>query len=84
MSNLFACKRIVSISIIRRVARKTFLGIRISPELKKALERIAESEERSLSQICELILRHGVEEHKKDSTRYLRRFLGQGKMGPTE
>jgi hypothetical protein len=53
------------------VARKTFLGIRLNPELKKALEQIGNAEERSLSQICELLLREGVEAYRKEGHKYL-------------
>jgi len=57
------------------VARKTFLGVRIDPELRKALEEVANLEERSVSQICELMLRKGVEGYKKEGTKYLQRPL---------
>lgn len=57
--------------MILPVARKIFLGIRISPELKKILEEIGKTEERSVSQICELLLRRGVETYKKAGSKYL-------------
>jgi len=57
------------------VARKTFLGVRIDPELRKALEEVANLEERSVSQICELMLRKGVEGYKREGTKYLQRPL---------
>jgi len=56
------------------VARRAFLGIRINPQLKNALEEIAGTEERSVSQICELLLRRGVEAYKKEGSKYLHRF----------
>jgi hypothetical protein len=55
------------------VARKIFLGIRIDPELKKALEALGNSEERSVSQICELLLRKGVDAYKSEGSKYLQR-----------
>jgi hypothetical protein len=57
----------------RTVARKIFLGIRIDPELKKALEELGNSEERSVSQICELLLRKGVDAYKSEGSKYLHR-----------
>jgi hypothetical protein len=67
------------------VARKLFLGIRIPPELKKDLEAIAGAEERSVSQICELMLRRDVINYKKEGTKYFRRSgSGSGKNGPSE
>jgi hypothetical protein len=61
------------------VTRKIFLGIRIDPELKKALEEIGNSEERSVSQICELLLRKGVEAYKKEGPQYLRHSFSRPK-----
>ena len=55
------------------MARKTFLGVRIDPELRKALEEVANLEERSVSQICELMLRKGVEGYNREGTKYLQR-----------
>lgn len=48
------------------MARKLFLGIRIDPELKTVLEEIGEAETRSVSQICELLLKRGVEAYKRE------------------
>ena len=70
--------------MIHFVARKVFLGIRINPELKTALEQIADTEERSVSQICELILRKGIEGYKKEGSKYLQRFLSRQKKEASE
>jgi hypothetical protein len=71
--------------MIRFVARKVFLGIRINPELKKALEQVADAEERSVAQICELLLRTGIDAYKKSGTKYLQRTMSRGKNGgPSE
>jgi hypothetical protein len=61
------------------VARKIFLGIRIDPELKKALEDVGQAEERSVSQICELLLRKGVDAYKNEGSKYLQRLLSRQK-----
>jgi len=66
------------------VARKIFLGIRINPELKKLLEEVGEGEERSVSQICELLLRTGVDAYKKEGPKYLQRLLSRQKKEPSE
>ncbi len=55
------------------MARKEFLGIRIDPELKKILEEIGEAETRSVSQICELLLKRGVDGYKKEGSKYFKR-----------
>ena len=66
------------------MARKIFLGIRINPELKKLLEEVGEAEERSVSQICELLLRTGVDAYKKEGPKYLHRLLARQKKEPSE
>jgi hypothetical protein len=55
------------------MARKIFLGIRIDAELKKSLEEMGLAEERSVSQVCELLLRKGTEVYKKEGAKYLRK-----------
>ena len=69
--------------MIRCVARKVFLGIRINPDLKDGLEKIASAEERSVSQICELLLRTGVQGYRKEGSGYLQRFLSRQKKEET-
>jgi predicted DNA-binding protein len=51
------------------------LAFRISTELKKRLLKVAKQEARSLSQICEMILRIGVDEYDKDGHKYFQRVL---------
>ena len=79
----FYCKSLVSLVMISAVARKMFLGIRINPELKKTLEQIGDAEERSVSQICELLLRKGVETYRKDGPVYLQVSARQKKDSPS-
>jgi hypothetical protein len=66
------------------VPRKIFLGIRINPELKNLLEEIGKTEERSVSQICELLLRRGVETYKKAGPKYLQRLRSSEKKRSPE
>lgn len=61
------------------VAKSAFLGIRMNPELRTQLERIAQKEERSISQVCEVLLRGGVAAYQKEGSRYLQRFLSKQK-----
>ena len=42
-----------------------------NPELKDNLEQLASAEERSVSQICELLLRTAVQGYKKEGHKYL-------------
>jgi hypothetical protein len=53
------------------------------PELKAELEKIATREERSISQICEILLRIGVDAYKLHGPKHLQRFLSQRKESPS-
>jgi hypothetical protein len=59
------------------VAKKEFLAFRLIPDLKKEIEEIAGREQRSVSQICELLLRGGVDAYKKEGPEYVQRLLSQ-------
>src|SRR5271170_6387584 len=59
------------------VMTRAFLGIRVNPELKTQLERIAQREERSMSQLCEMLLRGGVAAYQKESSKYLQRLISK-------
>lgn len=61
------------------MAKSAFLGIRMNPELKTQLEKIAQKEERSISQICEVLLRGGVAAYNKEGSKYLQRYLSNQK-----
>jgi hypothetical protein len=51
------------------------LAFRIPADLKKRLLKLARLEARSLSQICEMLLKIGVEEYDKDGHKYMQRVL---------
>lgn len=55
------------------------LAFRIPAELKRELQQIADREARSISQICELLLRIGAEQYSKEGSRFLQRFLDRRK-----
>jgi len=55
------------------------LAFRIPTDLKKRLQEVARGEARSLSQICEILLRLGVEGYEKEGSKYLQRFLSRQK-----
>jgi hypothetical protein len=51
------------------------LAFRISDELKKTLQQIANREARSISQICEILLTIGTEAYGREGPRYLQAYL---------
>jgi hypothetical protein len=55
------------------------LAFRIPADLKKKLQEVAKREARSVSQICEMLLKVGVEGYEKEGPKYLRRFLSRQK-----
>jgi hypothetical protein len=65
------------------MAKSAFLGIRMNPELKKQLEQIALREERSISQVCEVLLRGGAAAYQKEGSKYFQRLLS-GRKSETE
>ena len=75
-----AVKRIVgragSFSYNRIQMRKDApLAFRIRLDLKKRLLKLAKQEARSLSQICEMLLKIGVDEYDKEGHKYLQKIL---------
>ncbi len=58
------------------------LAFRIPANLKKGLQEIAKREARSISQVCEIFLRLGVEAYEKEGPKYLQRFLSRQKDNP--
>jgi hypothetical protein len=57
------------------------LAFRIQADLKKRLSRLARQEARSLSQICEMLLKIGVDEYDKEGHKYLQRVLNSSGTG---
>jgi hypothetical protein len=55
------------------------LSFRISVELKKSLQSIADREARSISQICEILLTIGTEAYGREGAKYLQSFLKRNK-----
>jgi hypothetical protein len=60
-------------------AAKIFWHFRINPDLKHEIEEIADEEQRSISQICELFLKGAVEDYRKDGPQYIQRLLAKQK-----
>ncbi len=59
--------------------KKDFLAFRVSPDLKNEIQEIANSEARSISQVCELLLSEGVQAYKKEGTKFIQRLVAKQK-----
>jgi len=55
------------------------IGVRISADLKKLLMEIAEREDRSLAQVCEIFLRDGALSYKEEGPKFFQRLLSRPK-----
>ncbi len=55
------------------------LAFRIPADLKQHLQQIADREARSISQICEILLRIGTEQYEKEGAKFLQRYLSRRK-----
>lgn len=64
--------------------KDTALSFRVPRRLKAELEKVALSEGRSLSQVCEALLAGGFEIYKKEGSRYLRHYFSRQKSEPSE
>ena len=82
--SLFSVVKQRSRNYVVVVVKKAFIGFRLSQDLKKQLEDIAVREQRSISQICEVMLRGGVDAYEREGVRYLQRILSRKlKEGPS-
>jgi hypothetical protein len=59
--------------------KKGFLAFRVSPDLKNEIQGIADSEARSISQVCELLLSEGVQVYKKEGPKFIQRLVAKQK-----
>jgi hypothetical protein len=55
------------------------LSFRVSTDLKTEVEMVAKKEGRSTAQVCEALIRGGLEKYKKEGPRYLQRFVSRAK-----
>jgi hypothetical protein len=64
---------------ISGVARTGFLVFRVDPELRRDIQRIADEEQRTLTQVCEMLLNEGVEAYKKEGAKFMQRLITKQK-----
>jgi len=61
------------------VTKTEFIAFRVSAELKRELQRMADDEQRALSQICEMLLHEGIEAYKKEGPKFMHRLVAKQK-----
>jgi len=76
----FGCSLFSKAAIVVVVTtKKGFLAFRVQPDLKHAIQEIADREARSISQVCELLLSEGVQGYKKEGARFMQRLVAKQK-----
>lgn len=64
------------------MAKTEFLVFRVKPDLKEKLQELAEQEQRTVSQVCEMLLYEGLEIYKKDGAKFIQRLIAKQKGRP--
>lgn len=64
---------------ISEVARTGFLVFRVDPALRRDIQRIAADEQRTITQVCEMLLYEGVEAYKKEGAKFVQRLVAKQK-----
>jgi hypothetical protein len=62
------------------VARTGFLVFRVDPALRLDIQRIADEEQRTITQVCEMLLYEGVEGYKKEGSKFMQRLVAKQKL----
>lgn len=52
---------------------------RVESELRRDIQRIADEEQRTITQVCEMLLNEGVEAYKKEGPKFIQRLVAKQK-----
>ncbi len=52
---------------------------RVAPELRQDVQRIADEEQRTITQVCEMLLYEGVEAYQKEGPKFMQRLVAKQK-----
>jgi hypothetical protein len=61
------------------VARTGVLVFRVDPALRRDIQRIADEEQRTITQVCEMLLYEGVEAYKKEGRKFMQHLVAKQK-----
>ena len=53
---------------------------RVNPELRHDIQQIADEEQRTITQVCEMLLHEGVEAYKKEGPKFMQRLVAKQKL----
>jgi hypothetical protein len=51
----------------------------VNPELRRDIQQIADEEQRTITQVCEMLLHEGVEAYKKEGSKFMQRLVAKQK-----
>ena len=51
----------------------------MSPQLRRDIQQIADEEQRTITQVCEMLLYEGVEAYKKEGPKFMQRLVAKQK-----
>jgi hypothetical protein len=52
----------------------------VDPALRRDIQRIADEEQRTITQVCEMLLYEGVEAYKKEGPKFMQRLVAKQKQ----
>jgi hypothetical protein len=64
--------------------KDTALSFRVPRRLKAELEKVALSEGRSLSQVCEVLIAGGLDVYRREGSKFLQHLVSRQKKEPSE
>jgi hypothetical protein len=51
----------------------------VDPTLRRDIQHIADEEQRTITQVCEMLLNEGVEAYKKEGAKFIQRLVANQK-----
>jgi hypothetical protein len=64
--------------------KDTALSFRVPRRLKAELEKVASSEGRSLSQVCEVLIAGGLDVYRREGSKFLQQLVSRQKKDSSE
>jgi hypothetical protein len=69
---------------VGEMKKDTALSFRVPRRLKLELEKVALSEGRSLSQVCEILIAGGLDVYRRDGSKFLQQVVSRQKKEPSD
>lgn len=64
---------------ISSVAKTGFLVFRVNPELRRDIQQIADDQQRTITQVCEMLLYEGLDAYKREGPKFIQRLVAKQK-----